>query len=84
MGLRSPELIFGGKPSKDQDVWSFGCLLFEFITGGTLFAVEHCGDYDDDNDDHLLQLFDIIGNYLSFFCPIGLVPLLILILLESR
>lgn len=42
-------------------MWSFGCLLFEFITGSKLFLVEDFGDYDEDNDDHLLQLFDILG-----------------------
>lgn len=66
MGLRSPELIFGDKPSKDQDVWSFGCLLFEFITGRTLFVVVHSEDYDEDNDDHLLQFFDILGKLPEF------------------
>ena len=42
-------------------MWSFGCLLFEFITGSSLFVVVYSGDDDADNDDHLLQLFNVIG-----------------------
>lgn len=39
LALRSPELVVEGKFSKDQDIWSFGCLIFEFITGRVLFCV---------------------------------------------
>ncbi|KAI4157729.1 MAG: hypothetical protein LQ342_008047 [Letrouitia transgressa] len=40
LGLRSPELVVEGKISKDQDIWSFGCLIFEFITGRMLFCID--------------------------------------------
>ena len=78
--LRSPELIVTGQNTKEQDVWSFGCLLFEFLTGRPLFAVdsftfgEESNDLEeaptiqsldpdsrDVNDDHMLQLTDILG-----------------------
>ena len=91
LGLRSPELMLTGKISKDQDVWSFGCLLFEFITGRKLFCIANLdlgsdSEFEDAeeeervecpldpitgdpmkpndrdaNDDHLLQLTDILG-----------------------
>ena len=41
LGLRSPELVVEGTFSKDQDIWSFGCLIFEYITGRMLFCVNN-------------------------------------------
>ena len=43
LGLRSPELVIEGTISNDQDIWSFGCLIFEFITGKKLFSIN---DFD--------------------------------------
>ncbi|KAH8722355.1 kinase-like domain-containing protein, partial [Phaeosphaeriaceae sp. PMI808] len=46
------------------DIWSFGCLMLEFITGRALFAVMVLGndqqEQDDADDDHLIQMDDII------------------------
>lgn len=39
LALRSPELILGEPITQAQDIWSFGCLMFEFITGRMLFAI---------------------------------------------
>ena len=39
LALRSPELVLGEPISKAQDVWSFGCLIFEFLTARMLFSV---------------------------------------------
>lgn len=39
LGLRSPELILGDPITQAQDIWSFGCLMFEFITGRMLFSI---------------------------------------------
>lgn len=61
-GLRAPELILGGQVSTSQDVWSFGCLIFEFLTGIPLFIAESAGEDDPEaNDDHVLQLSNILG-----------------------
>ena len=49
LALRSPELVVEGKFSKDQDIWSFGCLIFEFITGTPLFCVSSF-DFDKSNE----------------------------------
>jgi non-specific serine/threonine protein kinase len=59
--LRPPELILGGINGKSLDVWSFGCLIFEFITGQPLFCVPGYSNADKEDDDHLLQLSDILG-----------------------
>jgi non-specific serine/threonine protein kinase len=46
------------------DIWSFGCLIFEFLTGRALFGVAIVGnnqeDRDEADDEHLIQLNDII------------------------
>jgi len=36
--FRAPEVIMSSSWSPAMDIWSVGCLLFEFITGGHLFA----------------------------------------------
>ncbi|KAF5616943.1 cmgc srpk kinase [Fusarium sp. NRRL 25303] len=62
-GLRAPELILKGELHKTQDIWSFGCILFEMITGRPLFYV--FGPSDDDtsllDDEHLLEVIDRLG-----------------------
>lgn len=40
INMRSPELILGHPIGQNQDIWSFGCLVFEFITGRPLFNVD--------------------------------------------
>ncbi|KAK5655244.1 hypothetical protein OQA88_5811 [Cercophora sp. LCS_1] len=58
LGLRAPELVLNGTVNKTLDVWSFGCLVFELITGQPLFCVP--GDEFED-DDHLLMLTARLG-----------------------
>ncbi|QPG98523.1 hypothetical protein C2857_007695 [Epichloe festucae Fl1] len=58
LGLRAPELILTGDVGKSLDVWSFGCLVFELMTGQPLFCIPASG-YED--DDHLLSLNARLG-----------------------
>ena len=61
VALRAPELIFGEDLSSSIDVWSFGCLIYEFLTGTALFCVARYGDEDEEaDDDHLLELNDVL------------------------
>ena len=39
LSMRSPELVLGHPISQNQDIWSFGCLVFELITSKPLFTV---------------------------------------------
>ncbi|GKZ30316.1 hypothetical protein AbraIFM66950_008653 [Aspergillus brasiliensis] len=58
MGLRAPELVLTGAVNNTLDVWSFGCLVFELITGEPLFCVP-ADKYED--DDHILSFIDRLG-----------------------
>ncbi|KAH6637570.1 kinase-like domain-containing protein [Boeremia exigua] len=68
IALRAPELIlnqpFSSGIGTGIDMWSFGCLVYEFLTGSKLFTVMMFGfdqeDVDGADDEHLLQLNDII------------------------
>ncbi|KZT01010.1 kinase-like protein [Laetiporus sulphureus 93-53] len=38
--LRPPEIIIGGPWNETVDIWTFGCLVFEIVTGRGLFKYE--------------------------------------------
>jgi serine/threonine protein kinase len=61
--LRAPEVILKGQLTRALDIWSFGCLVFEIITGHQLFHAEALdGDRFDEttNDEHLIQITETI------------------------
>ncbi|KAH8912483.1 kinase-like protein [Coniochaeta sp. PMI_546] len=61
--LRAPELVLGERLTTGIDIWSFGCLIFELLTGAPLFQVENLdGDRLDEteNDGHLVQIIETI------------------------
>ncbi|KAF2012463.1 putative serine protein kinase [Aaosphaeria arxii CBS 175.79] len=64
IGLRAPELILHQSFGLGIDIWSFGCLIFEFLTGRALFAIGVFGcsqkAQEDADDEHLIQLNDVI------------------------
>lgn len=51
-------MIFKGEVNKTLDAWSFGCLVFELMTGQQLFCIPG-SDYED--DEHLLTLIERLG-----------------------
>lgn len=60
IGLRAPELVLKGEFNMAQDIWSFGCLIFELIAGRPLFYVFGPGK-DGIDDEHLLEITDRLG-----------------------
>ncbi|KAI0861052.1 serine protein kinase [Xylaria cubensis] len=60
-GLRAPEQILTGAVNNTLDVWSFGCLIFELITGQPLFCVPWYDSEVKQDDDHLLSLTTTLG-----------------------
>jgi serine/threonine protein kinase len=61
-GLRSPEVILEEAPTSSQDIWSLGCLLFEFVTGRQLsLLLSPSNDKHENDDQHLLQIYSTIG-----------------------
>lgn len=62
VALRAPELIFTESWDMSIDIWSFGCLLFEFLTGTPLFVIGTFGQTDKEIDDeHVRQLITTLG-----------------------
>lgn len=62
VGLRPPELILTRAVDQTLDIWSFGCLVFELITGRPLFCIP-VSEMED--DDHLLNLDAQLGALLG-------------------
>ncbi|KAJ5496609.1 hypothetical protein N7463_008596 [Penicillium fimorum] len=58
LGLRAPEFILTGAVNNTLDVWSFGCVLFELITGQPLFCIPWS---EMEDDDHILSLTAQLG-----------------------
>ncbi|KAF8067837.1 kinase-like domain-containing protein, partial [Lyophyllum atratum] len=56
--LRSPEVILRGPWDEKVDIWAFGCLIFEFITGSALFEMRSYPEegLDDETTCHLWQM----------------------------
>ncbi|CVL11854.1 related to dis1-suppressing protein kinase dsk1 [Fusarium proliferatum] len=61
LGLRTPELVLMGEVDKSLDIWSFGCLVFELVTGQPLFCVPAYGDRTEEDDNHILELQAKLG-----------------------
>ncbi|KAK1999779.1 serine/threonine-protein kinase SRPK3 [Colletotrichum falcatum] len=61
LSFRAPEVILGEPLGTGIDIWSFGCLLFAFITGRSLFELPPFGFSDETlKDKHLIQMSEII------------------------
>ncbi|KAJ9150832.1 SKY1-Protein serine kinase [Pleurostoma richardsiae] len=65
VALRAPEIILGLPFGRGIDIWCFGCLIFELLTGQQLFVrLEPLeGDEFDEetNDEHLIQFVEVLG-----------------------
>ncbi|KAI9758624.1 MAG: hypothetical protein M4579_002935 [Chaenotheca gracillima] len=61
MGLRAPELVLGLTFDEKIDIWSFGCLAFEFLTGMAFFGAGGFPNEQKEDDELLLQMTDALG-----------------------
>ncbi|KAF8573007.1 kinase-like protein [Ramaria rubella] len=52
--LRPQEFIIGGPWDEKVDIWTFGCLVFELVTGRALFKYEPYPKYNLDEPTYLL------------------------------
>jgi serine/threonine protein kinase len=61
--LRAPEIVIGRTIGHEIEIWSFGCLIYEFLTGHVLFQVSSLADIpqEQNDDDRLLQMIDALG-----------------------
>ncbi|KAL4864903.1 hypothetical protein BDV12DRAFT_200622 [Aspergillus spectabilis] len=59
--LRGPETLFQRYISSKQDMWSFGCLVFEFISGITLFGLYDYPITNITDEMHFIDMYNILG-----------------------
>lgn len=59
---RSPEVILGYRYSTSTDIWSFGCIAFEMLTGEELFTPQKGEGFSED-DDHLASIWELLGDF---------------------
>ncbi|KAK2958730.1 putative protein kinase [Blattamonas nauphoetae] len=57
---RSPEVILGYDYNTSTDIFSFGCIVFELLTGDLLFEPHSREDYDRD-EDHIALFVELLG-----------------------
>ncbi|KIW11836.1 hypothetical protein PV08_09109 [Exophiala spinifera] len=58
---RSPEIILDNRISMAQDCWAFACFAYSLLTNTSLFDLAFLYDENAQNDEHLLQLFSLLG-----------------------
>ncbi|KAL2867596.1 kinase-like domain-containing protein [Aspergillus lucknowensis] len=59
--LRGPETLFQRSVTAQQDMWSFGCLVFEFITGTTLFDLCDISALELTDELHFVDMYNVLG-----------------------
>jgi serine/threonine protein kinase len=71
VALRAPELVLGLAFDQSIDIWSFGYLLSELVTGTMVFEVDSCGEKTPENDAqtndvHIMEFTDRLGAPLEY------------------
>ncbi|KAJ2986140.1 hypothetical protein NUW58_g5167 [Xylaria curta] len=60
-GLRTPEYVLTGAVNHTMDIWSFGCLVFELLTGQPLLCTPWYPSQTDQDDEHLRLMTTSLG-----------------------
>ncbi|KIM44308.1 hypothetical protein M413DRAFT_433710 [Hebeloma cylindrosporum] len=60
--LRAPEVILGHPWSTPIDIWSVGCLIFEFLIGRTFFEL-YTSSTVSLTDAHLQRIVELLGDF---------------------
>ncbi|KAG2063125.1 kinase-like protein [Suillus decipiens] len=60
--LRAPEVILGHAWSTPIDIWSVGCLVFEYLSGTGLFKLWESSSMSIDSV-HLQQIHELMGHF---------------------
>jgi serine/threonine protein kinase len=62
--LRAPEILLRCRIDQKIDIWAFGCLIYELLTGQLLFQVTGLSAIlqEQNDDDHLLQMVATLGH----------------------
>lgn len=58
---RPPENIINDYYDLKSDIWTLGCLIFEFFTGDYLFDVERCKKSIERDRLHIHQMYEVLG-----------------------
>lgn len=58
---RAPEMITLDPADEKIDIWSVGCIVYEILTGETLFDPKYSGDDHKSDICHLVEMYRMIG-----------------------
>ena len=67
---RSPEVILGINYNETADLWSFGCMFYEMITGEFLFDPRKTDDWSKSTD-HLALMMEVLRKFPRNYSTIG-------------
>ncbi|KAJ2926927.1 hypothetical protein H1R20_g10176, partial [Candolleomyces eurysporus] len=67
--LRAPEVVLGRNWDEKIDIWSLGCLTYEFITGRTLFRAQGGPTWSEEDDllANQLELLSVNQQFPAYF-----------------
>ena len=65
---RPPENFMNSFYNEKADIWSLGCLFFEFLTGDYLFDIDMVDDSNERDRLYLSEIMSILGNIPKKMC----------------